>query len=197
MPGHLSLSLGGSWSSCSRKPLVPGLGKTAAPKCDMGAMMGLSLFPLPGSAPRPRSLPHCLGSQLLPPRAPSHPARGSGGCETLGTGGFGQARGGGAGSPRLSPPAEPPSSPRFCWSLWGRHRERGPAKQGAESAAADHGSAEGRTVYLHGDTDVLWGPGPHHPFQQTPGDAAVESLSHGLQEGGDGCRRGWMDSESP
>lgn len=40
---------------------------------------------------------------------------------------------------------------------------------------------------LNGGAGVPWGPGTQHPFQQDPEqwqwDAAVESLSHGLQGG--------------
>lgn len=63
MPVHLSLSLEGPWSSCSRKPLVPGLGNTAAPKCNMGGTMGLFLFSPHGPPPSPAAQGH---SSYLP-----------------------------------------------------------------------------------------------------------------------------------
>lgn len=124
------------------------------------------------------SQPRCPCSQLLPPRAPSHRAQGSGECGSPGTGGSGPAHGTGAASPQLSPPGQAPWCPRLWRSLWGRHRQQGPTKQGPRSSTVGWGPAEG--------------PGWVSPWGRWCPLASLLALNP--REGGNGLRRSWMTS---
>lgn len=209
MPVPLALSLGGPWSSRSGKPLVPGLGRTGAPKCVTGATMGLFLFPLPsGSAPQaPPPSPAAQGhSSYLPGHLLIWHREAEG----------------------VRPWVQEVSGKHVVWGLAllrfpfqvNLLHLRGFA--GACEADTDSEAPQSRVLSpvlrtvallrglagsLHGDADVPWGPGPPASLLAGPGGTPLGMLQwkasamgcrEGFgEEGGNGRRRGWMASQSP